>query len=180
MKTLMFLGLLTGLDNLQVSPAFGMMPMTTARRWMFALMFGLCEALMPLLGLCLGHSLHEAFTPIADALGPIVMLACGAAIIVLALRQRDVSALVSSRWTLIGLPLSLSVDNLLAGLGAGASGYPLWLAAVVIGGISTALCLIGLAAGKWVGRWIPRNVELVSGSYMMLMGIAMFWNPFGH
>lgn len=180
MKTLIVLGFLTGLDNLQVSPALGMMPMTTARRWMFALMFGLCEALMPLIGLCLGHSLHEAFTPIAETLGPVVMLACGAAVIIMALRQRDVSALVSSRWTLIGLPLSLSVDNLLAGLGAGASGYPLWLAAVVIGGISTALCLLGLAAGKWIGRWFPRNVELVSGSYMMLMGIAMFWNPFGH
>jgi putative Mn2+ efflux pump MntP len=179
METLIVLGLLTGLDNLQVTPALGMMPMTTAKRWLFALTFGVCEALMPLAGLCIGHTLHRAFARFAETLGPVVMLGCGAAIIVMALREKDVSALVTSRWTLIGLPLSLSLDNLLAGLGVGATGHPLWLAAAVIGGISTAMCLLGLGVGKWIARWFPRNLEAVSGAYLCVLGLGMLWNPFG-
>ena len=177
MKAIIVLGILTGLDNIQVTPALGVLRMSTQRRCFLALMFGLCEALMPVVGLMIGRTVHRTFEGVGDKLGPTVLLACGATVLFMALRSQELTQIVSSRWTLIGLPLSLSLDNLLAGVGVGAIGAPLLLSGVVIGGISTAMSLLGLYAGHCLRRWIPGKPELLSGAYLMLLGLfGLIWN----
>lgn len=177
MNTLLLLGLLTGLDNLQVTPALGLLNMSARRRFAWALAFGLAETLMPLLGLALGLSLHRSFADTAEFLGPVLLVLCGAAVVIMGLRRRDLSAVVASRWALVVLPLSLSFDNLFAGLGVGAGGASLLVSALVIGGISTAVGLVGLYAGHLVRRWIPERPELFSGGYLMLLGVgSLVWH----
>lgn len=178
MKAIILLGFLTGLDNLQVTPALGILKMSTRRRLAWALMFGLAEALMPLIGLLCGHVLHQSFENWADKLGPSILVLCGITIVVMALRESDVEAVVSSKWTIVGLPLSLSIDNLLAGVGVGAGGAPIMVSAIVIGGISTTLGLVGLYAGHIIRRWLPGSPELFSGGYLVLLGLCgFFWDP---
>ena len=178
MKAIILLGFLTGLDNLQVTPALGILRMPHRRRLAWALMFGLAEALMPLVGLTLGYALHRSFENWADKLGPVVLVLCGITILVMALRDNDLEAVISSKWTIIGLPLSLSIDNLLAGVGVGAGGASILVSAVVIGGISTILGLVGLYAGHLIRQWLPRTPELLSGGYLVVLGVAgFFWNP---
>ena len=180
MKAIILLGFLTGLDNLQVTPALGVIKMTMGRRLIWALMFGLAESLMPLVGLVFGQALHRSFEAWADLIGPIVLVLSGIAIIVMALRDSDIEAVVSSKWTIIGLPLSLSIDNLLAGFGVGAGGAPLLVSALFIGGISTAMGLIGLYAGHIVRRWLPGTPELFTGGYLVVLGVCgFFWHPLG-
>lgn len=178
MKAIVLLGLLTGLDNLQVTPALGLMTMTARRRLAWALMFGLAEALMPLLGLGFGFLLHRSFSTWADKFGPIMLMLCGATIVIMAFRENDLDAIVSSKWTIIGLPLSLSLDNLLAGLGVGTGGAPILVSALIIGGLSTAMGLIGLYAGHVIRRWLPGTPEFFSGGYLLLLGLCGFFgNP---
>lgn len=177
MKTILLLGLLTGLDNLQVTPALGVMRLTTRQRLFLALMFGLAEALMPLVGLWAGSSLRDSVEGWADYVGPVVMLLCGGGIIALSLRAADLKPIFTSKWTLVLLPLSLSIDNLLAGVGLGASGAPLLLSALVVGGISAAMSLAGLYAGQFVRGWLPRRAELFSGAYLVAFGLGgLVWN----
>jgi putative Mn2+ efflux pump MntP len=177
MKSILFLGLLTGLDNLQVTPALGLLNMTPRRRLAWAVAFGLAEALMPLIGLLLGTQLHQSFENWAEKIGPVVLVLCGIAVIVMALRKCDVAAVASSKWAIIGLPLSLSIDNLLAGLGMGAGGAPVLISALFIGGVSTLVGLVGLYAGLFSRRWLRGSTDLVCGGFLLLLGLCgLFWN----
>lgn len=179
MNTLLLLGLLTGLDNLQITPALGMLPMTARRRLAWALAFGLAETLLLLLGIALGVTMHHSFAESAEFICTVMLVLCGAFVLLMGLRRRDVSALVASRWALLLLPLSFGFDNLFAGLGTGAGGSPWLLSALVIGGVSTAVGLAGLYAGHFIRRRMPVDgrPEVLSGIYLTLLGLGgLVWN----
>jgi putative Mn2+ efflux pump MntP len=171
MLELVAFGVLAGLDNLHVSAALGVSRPRRGRLVALAAAFAACEALMPLVGLALGGALRRA-VPVLETAGPLVLLLCGAAILVQALRDDDeAERVVNGKWMILGLPLSLSLDNLLAGVGLGSAGYPVLLSAVVVGGVSGAMCLAGLFAGAAVRRWLPARAEAWSGA--LLMGMAL-------
>ena len=175
MLKILLLGILAGSDNLQVAAAISMAPLTRARRALFALGFCICEIATPLLGLLFIRSLHARFGLWIDRLAPLIVVACGVVIIVLALKDRDeLEKLVNLRWTIATLPLLLSIDNLLIGVSLGTIGYPLPVAAAVIGGISACMCLFGIAGGMRVRRWIPEHANVVSGLYLIVIA-AMMW-----
>ena len=127
---------------------------------------------MPVLGLALGRVLRHSLDVSADQIGPAVLFACGGVIIWLACTERKVASFLGNRWTLLGLPLLLSVDNLVAGIGVGVTGQPFLLSAVIIGAISTLMCLVGLYLGEVLRRYIPQRAELLAGVYLVALGIA--------
>jgi len=175
---LLTLAVLVGLDNLQVSAALGLVDMPAARRLRLAVAFGLCEGLMPLAGLALGHGLLRTLGPWPERVEAVVLLVCGGAILALALRDPGPPrrAAGDRRWLLYGLPLSLSLDNLLAGVALGATGSPLVLSALVIGGVSTALCLAGLFGAARLARWLPGEAGVWSGAFLVLLGLWRGWS----
>ena len=162
-------GVLAGLDNLHVSTALGVSRPRRGRLLALAGAFAACEALMPLAGLALGGTLRRAL-PALHAAGPLVLLLCGAAILVNALREGDAHEVVEGRW-IMGLPLTLSMDNLFAGVGLGSAGYPVVASALIVGAISGAMCLGGLFAGAWVRRWIPGRPEVWSGGFLVVLAL---------
>jgi putative Mn2+ efflux pump MntP len=169
------LGLLVGLDNLQVGAALGLVRMSTARRWAFAGVFAFCETFMPLVGLALGQAARARAGHWADAIGIGVLAICGLLIIVLALRGGDdAEELVGSRLALAGLPLSLSFDNLAAGVGLGSLGFPVIASALILGLVSGSLCALGLFAGARLRRWVPERAELWSGVYLLALAAIRF------
>lgn len=167
------LGVVAGLDNLQVCSSLGLLPIGRARKQLFALAFSACETLAPLAGLAIGNLLLVTLGRVAAVAGPVAVLLCGVAVIVLALRERDVSEVVESRSVICGLPLSLSLDNLLAGVGLGAMHLPVLLSAVIMGLISAAMSCIGLYFGSWLRRFIPGRVEFVAGALLCALGVRM-------
>ncbi len=174
MGTIIIFGLLAGLDNLQITPALGALPLNAARRLALAAMFGCCEGLMPLVGMLAGQFLRRNFFSIAEWSGPLTLLACGGVMIFLAWREQTAltAAIARSNWLLVGLPVSMSLDNFCAGVGLGAAGYPALVSALVIGSISGALCLIGLFCGQWLRRRVPEQMELASGFYLILIAVV--------
>ncbi len=182
MAAVLLLGFLVGLDNLQVGAALGMVRMSTARRWAFAGAFALCETAMPLAGLALGRKVATVAGPWAEGIGVAVLALCGLLIVVLSLRGEDAEEAVASTrgggfLALAGLPISLSFDNLAAGLGLGSLGFPVIASALTIGLISGSLCALGLFSGAWLRRWVPRRAELWSGVYMMVLAVArLVWD----
>ncbi|HYO16171.1 MAG TPA: manganese efflux pump [Thermoanaerobaculia bacterium] len=176
MTAVFLLGLLVGLDNLQVGAALGMVRMSAARRWAFAGAFALCETAMPLAGLALGHAVADLSSswagPWAEGIGVAVLALCGLSIIVLSLRGNDAETIAGGRLTLAGLPLSLSLDNLAAGVGLGSLGFPVIASALVIGVVSGSLCAVGLFAGTQLRRWIPERAELWSGVYLLALAVV--------
>jgi putative Mn2+ efflux pump MntP len=175
MLQIILLGVLAGLDNVQVAAAISMAPLTRARRILFALAFCICEIAAPLAGLLLTSSLRARGSVWLDRSGPFIIVACGLAIIFLSFRDGDeLEKLVNHRWTLIGLPLSLSLDNLLIGISLGTLDYPLPLAAATIGCVSACMCVCGIVGGARLRRWIPEYAEIISGVYLIAIA-AMRW-----
>lgn len=168
---LVLLGILAGIDNLQVAAALGVAPLPRARRIVLLAAFATCEIASPLIGVFLAHALETRFEVSFDGIGPLVVVACGLAILWSAIGENDrARALAGNRWTLIRVPVSLSFDNLLIGVSAAALDYPPAVAALVIGTISAVLCVAGILTGARVSRLIPERAELVSGC--ALIGIA--------
>jgi putative Mn2+ efflux pump MntP len=172
MGAVFLLGLLVGLDNLEVGVGIGLVPMRAGRRWAIAGVCFLCETGMPLIGLALGSRLRDWAGAWAEGIGIAVLALCGLAILVTALRKGGAESLAEGSFALVGLPLSLSLDNLAAGLGLGSLGHPVIASAFVLGGMSGSLCALGLFASGWLRRWVPERAELLAGVY--LLGLAAF------
>jgi putative Mn2+ efflux pump MntP len=175
MLQIVLLGVLAGSDNLQVAAAISMAPLTRARRVAFALAFCACEIGTPLLGLLMIHSLQSRFGPWAERVAPLIVIFCGAVILLLALTDRDeLERLVNRRWTIAALPLSLSFDNLLIGVSLGAFGYPVAFAAATVGSVSASMCILGIAGGARIRRWVPAHASVISGLYLLVIA-AFMW-----
>jgi putative Mn2+ efflux pump MntP len=85
--------------------------------------FGLWDGFSPLVGLLIEHYFGEEIGKVADFVGPIVLLVFGLYLVVQSV-QTEAPEELDERWVLFGIPLSLSLDNLLAGTGSasGSSG----------------------------------------------------------
>jgi putative Mn2+ efflux pump MntP len=173
MAQVLLLGLLVGLDNLQVGAALGLLPMSAGRRWAFAGMFVLCETAMPLAGLLLGHAARLRAAAWADEFGIAVLGLAGVLTVVLAMgverEQRPKHNWVDRRAALAGLPLSLSLDNLAVGVGLGSLGFSVVSSALLIGLVSGSLGALGLFSGAQLQRWVPGRTELWGGLYLVAL-----------
>ncbi|HET7435698.1 MAG TPA: manganese efflux pump [Thermoanaerobaculia bacterium] len=176
MAQLLLLGVLAGLDNLQVAAAVSVAPMARARRMLLMASFATCEIASPLLGVAITYVLRTRFDIAIPAIAPFVVIACGFAIIAYALHEREDEerSLLESRWTIVGLPVTLSLDNLLIGVSAATLGHPPLLAALVIGATSASMCVLGVLTGARISRLIPQRAELVSGSALIIIAAAMW------
>lgn len=178
--TILLLGLLAGLDNLQVGAGLGLARMRPWRRLALAGSFLLCETTMPLAGLALGRLVQRFAGPVAEGIGSLVLAVCGGLIVALAIRgpEDDEPRCADGPLTLIALPVSLSFDNLFVGLGLGSLGFPVIVSALGIGGISGGLGCLGLFAGKRLRRLVPARAELLSGAYLVALAVFRVWKDF--
>lgn len=165
------LGILIGVDNLRVSAGLGMLGLESRQRRGLAAAFGLCEALMPLLGLALGRFVRDVGGGVAESAGPMALGAAGFLAIYGALRGRDWVVKGRGRWLLWLLPLVLSADNLLAGASLVSLPVAPVAAALALGVISGLMALAGLALGDFAGRRLPIKAELIGG--LLMIGIAL-------
>ena len=167
--TVLLFAIMSGADNFQVACGLGMLPIGRARKWALGASFGVCEAVMSLAGLWAGTLLRTHVFGAASLPGAIALLASGLAVIYFALSDRDLEDVANNGWMIFGLPLSLSLDNLVAGAGLGANGYPVLLCAALIGLICTAMSLAGIFLGERVRRLLPRSAGALGGAWLVLI-----------
>src|SRR5436305_1873111 len=117
------LGFTLSLDNFRASIALGTLPFSRRRAVQVAVTFGIWDGLAPLAGVLIGRSFHEKLGPVAGYLGPAVMGIYGLYLLVRAFLT-DEPEEIDQPWALFGIPLSLSLDNLLAGTSLGLLGFP--------------------------------------------------------
>lgn len=164
-----FFGILAGLDNLQTCSAIGFLPIHRARKRLLAIAFTGCESMAPLAGLALGHFLLRWASGAAARIGPFMMLACGIGVLICAVRQDDLRSIVNEPRMIVGVPVALSFDNLLAGAGISSIHYPVLLSALIIGLMSAAMSCMGLYLGAWVRRFVPSWLEFAVGGYLCIL-----------
>ncbi len=166
------LGFVLSLDNFRASVALGTVPFGLRRAFQVALTFGLWDVVMPLVGLVLGSQVGEAIGPVAGLIGSIVLGGYGLYLLIRALRKPEPDEL-DHPWALFGIPLSLSLDNLLAGASLGLLGFSPWFSSVLFGVITAVMSLIGLQVGRFVARLVSIRSDLVSGVALIAAAVLL-------
>jgi putative Mn2+ efflux pump MntP len=173
MGTLLLLGFTLSLDSFRASLGLGATRLRPARQAQIALAFGLCDGLAPLVGLLVGQSLVEYVGGWVEYLGPLVLCAYGVYVIIVSRWGAREEAGEGSRWVVLGLPLSLSLDNLIAGASLGMIGFPLLLSVAVIGAMSALMSLAGLWLGRRAVNLLRIRTETMGGVALILIAITL-------
>ena len=172
MISLLILGFVLSLDNFRLAIALGVFKLSWRRALRIAVVFGLWDSFSPLVGLLIGRYFGEEIGEAADFLGPIVLLVYGLYLVVRSL-QTEAPEDLDERMALFGIPLSLSLDNLLAGTGLGMLGFPPVFTAAVFGTMTALMTLVGLQLGGVVARFIPIRSDLLSGAGLSIMAVVL-------
>lgn len=172
MITLLLLGFALSLDSFRVSLGLGTLKLSRLRQLQIVIAFGVCDAIAPLIGLLIGKSLLEYVGPWVEHLGPLLLCAYGAYVIYIAQRYAGKEAGETDRWMVLGLPLSLSLDNLVAGTSLGMIGFPMILSVAIIGAMSALLAFVGLKLGKTAVNLVPVRAEMIGGVVLIFIALS--------
>ncbi|HET9141925.1 manganese efflux pump MntP family protein [Actinophytocola sp.] len=168
----LFLGFVLSLDNFRVSIALGTVPFGLRRAVQVALVFGLWDAVMPLVGLLIGRQVGEFVGDIGELVGAVALGGYGLYLVISALRNPEPDEL-DHPWALFGIPLTLSLDNLFAGASLGILGLSPWFSAAVFGTMTAVLSLVGLRLGRAAARLVRIRPDLVSGVTLIIAAAAL-------
>ena len=183
MLALLLLAVALGLDNLAAALGIGVGGVRGATRVRVAVVFGLFEAGMPVLGLLLGHGLADSLGLVARWLGGAVLIAFGAFGLIHARREAGQEQGTPSdpgeqerpwrigRMLIAGLVLS--GDNLAAGFALGAYHTSLVVAAAVFGVVSVVMSLVGLELGARIGAAAGERSELIACALLIVVGVVI-------
>jgi putative Mn2+ efflux pump MntP len=170
---LVLLGFALSWDNFRSSIALGTVPFGWRRAVQIALVFGFWDAVAPLVGGLLGQYFGDAVGPVAEYVGPAVLGAYGLYLLVGAVRNPEPDEVDHPWVTLFGLPLALSVDNLIAGTGLGLLGYSPVIPALVFGVVTAVTSFAGLCVGRAAVRVIPVRADLLSGVSLVAAAVVL-------
>jgi manganese efflux pump family protein len=135
-------------------------------------MFGFWDGVAPLVGILVGHYWSSAIGSTAEYVGAIALGLYGLYLIIQAWRTPAPED-VDERWALLGLPLPLSLDNVVAGTSLGLLGFSPWLAAPIFGTITAVMALIGLQLGRITSSLIRIRSDLLTGIALVVMAIVL-------
>ena len=187
MLALLLLAVALGLSNFAAAIGIGLSGVRGRAKVRIAVVFGVFEAGMPVLGVALGQGVAAGLGHAARWLSGATLIAIGVAGLILARRRpRDprkprgpraaADAGARPSWRLgrvVASGLALSVDNLAAGFALGAYHTGLALAAVVFGGVSVIMSLAGLELGATLGAAAGDRSELVASVMLVAVGAAV-------
>ena len=190
MLPLLLLAVALGLDNLAAAIGIGVGGVRRATRVRVAVVFGLFEAGMPVLGLLLGHGLADSLGQVARWLGGAVLIAFGVmqGIGLVRARRKDSTPAAGGGESAVSKPagtpprrlgrlliggLVLSGDNLAAGFALGSYHVSLALAATVFGVVSVAMSLAGLEIGARIGAVAGDRSELIASALLIATGAVI-------
>jgi manganese efflux pump family protein len=201
MPGLLVVAVALGLSNFGAAIGIGISGVRGATRIRVAVVFGLFEAGMPLLGLAIGRAADAGLCSSAARWGGAALLiAVGAYGLVQALREsghcprRDRAGTAATaarsaasagpaaggagadRWgtgRMLVSGLALSVDNLAVGFVLGTYHVQLAVAVLVVGGVSVAMSLAGLELGAKAGAAAGQRGELVGAAVLIVVGAVM-------
>ncbi|MGH3702146.1 MAG: manganese efflux pump MntP family protein [Pseudonocardiaceae bacterium] len=171
-KTALFV-LPLGLDVLSVSTALGTLGLTGWARWRVSLVLASCQVGAMFIGLVLGAELAEAVGEPAGYVGAGVFIVLGAYLLL----DRDTregervrKQMSESVFGLIGLGISISPDELAAGLGLGLAHIPVAAGFVAIALQGLLASQVGLFLGAQVGERFREAAGRLVAIGLLLIG----------
>jgi manganese efflux pump family protein len=176
-----------GLDTFALSTVLGVLPLARGQRLRIAAVFAAAEGLMPAVGLLLGVPLGQALGHWASYVAGILLIGIGGWVWWTWWKERRervrgsddendeatmlMSAATGGTWSLIGLALSISLDELAVGFSFGLLGLPLIPILLLIALQALLLSLAGQWIGKNAGQRLGSLAEQLVGPLLCLLGV---------
>ncbi|MGH7765290.1 MAG: manganese efflux pump MntP family protein [Candidatus Dormibacteraceae bacterium] len=176
MLRLIALVLPLGLDTFAVAAAIGMIGLRPGQRVRLGLLFASFEAGMPLIGLGLGFALGHLLGGYADYLAIAALAGLGAVMLVGSGRgdEQRIQQLVDSRGiAMIGLGISISLDELAIGFTLGLVHVPVAAAVFLIALQAFAVSQLGFQIGDRIGEALREGVERAAGIVLMALAAVL-------
>jgi putative Mn2+ efflux pump MntP len=169
---LLILGFTLSLDNFRTAIALGALRLRWRRAGQVALAFGFWDAVAPLVGILVGRYMGQMIGSTAGYVGAIALGAYGLYLLVQACRTAAPEEFDSVR-ALFGLPLPLSLDNVVAGTSLGLVGFSPWLVAPVFGAITALMSFVGLQLGRAAAHFIRIRSDVLTGVALVVMATVV-------
>jgi putative Mn2+ efflux pump MntP len=136
------------------------------------LAFGFWDAVAPLVGILVGHYSGQTIGSTAEYVGAIALGAYGLYLLVQAGRTAAPEEF-DHPWALFGLPLPLSLDNVVAGTSLGLLGFSPWVAAPILGAITALMAFVGLQLGRAAAHFIRIRSDVLTGVALIVMATVV-------
>jgi putative Mn2+ efflux pump MntP len=164
------------LDNFRTSVILGPLRLRVGRVLLVAAWFGLWDGVAPLLGLLFGNYVGDRIGAVSDYIGPLALGLFGVFLLLQSWRHwNNEPEVMEESWTILGLPLPLSVDNFVGGASLGLLGFTPWFSALVFALTTFVMSLIGLYLGRGLARLFRLNIryELITGIGLVIEAIVL-------
>jgi manganese efflux pump family protein len=162
------------LDTFTVSAAIGVTGIDKRQRLRLSLLFAAFEGLMPLVGFFIGARLGSVIGSEADYIAGGLLVLLG--LFTLVSEDEDDELQAVSRMArahglaLIGLGVSVSLDELAIGFSVGLLGISIGVAVVLIALQAFIVTQLGVRVGARVGDGIREGAERLAGVALLLLG----------
>lgn len=178
--TIIIIAIGLAMDCYAVSIAQGLAVQTTERPKpiLMAVLFGLFQGGMPLIGYFAGNLFADFFRIYAPWIALALLAFIGGKMIWESLHEKDEEA---SGWQikrLIVLAVATSIDALATGVIFIPVPERVWLGVGIIGLVSFLFSIGGYHTGKYVGARFKINVELIGGIILILIGLKIWAEGF--
>jgi putative Mn2+ efflux pump MntP len=161
-------------DTFAVSAALGVAGLSKRERLRLSLVVAGFEAVMPIVGLLGGLMLGQVLGDIADYIAAAVLAGAG----VLMFRgddsERGESLAKRMRGlAMIGVGVSVSLDELAIGLVIGLLGLPVLIVALLIGAQALVASQLGARLGARLGEEVRERAEQLAGGLLVVLGVGL-------
>ncbi|MDQ6900611.1 MAG: manganese efflux pump MntP family protein [Candidatus Dormibacteraeota bacterium] len=162
------------LDTFAVSAALGVAGLSKRERWRLSLVMAGFEAVMPILGFLVGDLLGQALGGVADYAAALVLVGAG----LLMLRDNDSESGegLADRMrgvALLGVGVSVSLDELAIGLAIGLLRLPVLLVAMLIGAQAFVASQLGLRLGARLSAALRERTEQAAAGLLVALGLGL-------
>ncbi|HZS94514.1 MAG TPA: manganese efflux pump [Chloroflexota bacterium] len=166
-----------GLDTLALSAGLGAAGLRGSERLRVGLTFSAFEAVMPLIGFLVGRGVGSALGSVGNDVAAIVLAGLGVYMLWPGGADDDEKIVLLERargLAILGLGLSISMDELAIGFGSGLLRLPLIVLVVAIGLQAFIVTQIGMRIGARLGGEGREWAERVAGVLLIAAAMLIF------
>lgn len=177
--TILLLAIALAMDALTVSITSGMIikHIHINKALKIALFFGVFQGIMPIFGWLGGLTFKDLIADFDHWIAFGLLCLIGGKMIYEA-QQMDEEVKKYDpldNYTLFVLAIATSIDALAAGLGLTMIDYSIYLTATLIGVVTFTLSFIGVFAGHKFGNYFNKNMEIMGGLILIVIGCKILF-----
>jgi len=179
--TLLLIAVGLCMDTLAISISCGMC--MRRERWRFGLkvasVFGLCQALMPVLGWLAGTGLKSLISAVDHWIAFGLLALIGGKMIYESFVLTEKTINPRKTKVLFVLALATSIDALAVGLSLALLDVAILLPAIVIGGVTFVVAFTGVFIGHKAGTAVEKQAEVLGGLILICIGLKILFEHLG-